>query len=598
MNHKPLHSTREFVEELKKEKELLVIEDSVDPNLEIAEIQRRVVARRGPALLFTNVKGSKFPVATNLYGSARRIHIAFGSRPVDLIRKIAHTAQNIMPPTPKKIWEARHLAFEALKVGLKKESSPRVLDSSITPVDIMQLPALKSWPMDAGRFITLPLVYTESPVNGKGNLGMYRIQFHDRDTTGMHIQIHRGGGFHHFEAEEKNMSLPCHIYVGGPPAMTLAAVAPMPEEFSELIIASLLLGERLKITRTKKFSSLPIVSDSDFLLIGEIPPKVRHPEGPFGDHYGYYALQHDYPIMKVHGIHHRKDAIWPATVVGRPPQEDHFIAEFLQDLLSPMFPLVMPKAISVWAYEESGVHALAATVVKERYHKEAFTAALRILGEGHLSLSKCLLVTNEIINLKDFKNTFITILERINLQTDVHIFSNISQDTLDYTGPKVNSGSKLILLGIGEKQNDLSPSFNGKLKNKKFHSPTVFCPGALVVSGPKYKAKDKALEDLLKEEAIQKFLFVFLVDDAKDTCKSDHDFIWNIFTRFEPAGDVSGNYSVLRNHIAYKNPIVIDCRLKDWYPPVLTPDLDIVKRVDERFGKLLDSIQSPFDYFI
>ena len=325
---------------------------------------------------------------------------------------------------------------------------------------------------------------------------------------------------------------------------------------------------------------------------------MRQPEGPFGDHYGYYALKHDYPIMKVHGIHHRKDAIWPATVVGRPPQEDHFIAEFLQDLLSPMFPLVMPKAISVWAYEESGVHALAATVVKERYHKEAFTAALRILGEGHLSLSKCLLVTNEVIPLKDFRRTFITILERINLQTDVHIFSNISQDTLDYTGPKVNSGSKLILLGIGEKKNDLVPSFRGKLKSKKFHSPTVYCPGVLVVSGTKYKVGDKMLEELLKEDSIKDFLFVFLVDDAKDTCKSDHDFIWNIFTRFEPAGDISGNYSILRNHISYKNPIVIDCRLKDWYPPVLVPDFQTVKRVDERFGKLLDTIQSPFDYFI
>ncbi|HMV41141.1 MAG TPA: UbiD family decarboxylase [Leptospiraceae bacterium] len=598
MNLKPIHSTREFIDQLKKEKELLVINDPVNPDLEIAEIQRRVVAKRGPAILFTNVIGSKFSVATNLYGSARRIHIAFGSRPVDLIRKIAETAQGIMPPTPKKIWEARGLAFEALKVGLKKESSPRVLESSISPVDIMQVPALRSWPMDGGRFITLPLVYTESPVNGKGNLGMYRIQFHDNNTTGMHIQIHRGGGFHYFEAEERNLSLPCHIYVGGPPAMTLAAVAPMPEELSELIIASLLLGERLKITRDKKVSPLPIVSDSDFVFIGAIPPKVRMPEGPFGDHYGYYALKHDYPIMKVHSLYHRKDAIWPATVVGRPPQEDHFIAEFLQDLLSPMFPLVMPKVVSVWAYEESGVHSLAATVVKERYHKEAFTAALRILGEGHLSLTKCLLVTNENISLKDFRNTFITILERIDLRTDVHILSNISQDTLDYTGPKVNSGSKMILLGIGDKKNELVPNFTGKLKNKSFHSPTVYCPGVLVVSGPKYKRGDKALEALLKETSIRDFLFVFLVDDAKDTCRSDHDFIWNIFTRFEPAGDVTGKYDVIRNHIAYTNPIVIDCRLKDWYPPVLVPDPSIVARVDERFGKILDQIQSPFEYSI
>jgi 3-polyprenyl-4-hydroxybenzoate decarboxylase len=257
-----------------------------------------------------------------------------------------------------------------------------------------------------------------------------------------------------------------------------------------------------------------------------------------------------------------------------------------------MFPLVMPKAVSIWAYEESGVHSLAAAIVKERYHKEAFTAALRILGEGHLSLSKCLFVTNKHVDLKDFKQTFITILERIDIGTDLHVFSNISQDTLDYTGPKVNSGSKMILLGIGEEKNSLIPTFKGKLKNKIFHTPTVFCPGVLVISGPKYKRGDKVLEALLKENSIHEFLFVFLVDDAKDACKSDHDFIWNIFTRFEPAGDVYGNYTVIRNHISYQNPILVDCRMKDWYPPVLEPDSQIVKRVDERFGKLIVSSQN------
>lgn len=585
-----IHSTREFIEILKKEKELLVIEEEVDPDLEIAEIQRRVVAKKGPALLFTKVKGSKFQVATNLYGSTKRMELAFGKRPIQLIKRIAETLQKIMPPTPAKIWEARGLAWEALRVGLKKESNPAVLGSSIEPVDLFQLPALKSWPKDGGRFITLPLVYTESAMNGKGNLGMYRIQFHDANTTGMHIQIHRGGGFHHFEAENKGVSLPCHIYVGGPPALTIAAVAPMPEELSELIIASLLLGERLKITRNKQVSPLPIVSDSDFVLIGEILPEIRKPEGPFGDHYGYYALQHDYPVMKVNKLFHRKDAIWPATVVGRPPQEDHYIAEYLQELLSPMFPLVMPKVISVWAYEESGVHTLAAAVVKERYHKEAFTAALRILGEGHLSLSKCLFVTNENIPLKDFRKTFITILERTNLKTDLHIFSNISQDTLDYTGPEVNKGSKMVLLGVGEKKNELCSEFTGTIKNSKFHTPRVFCPGALVVSGPAYRRGDRAAEELLKENSIKRFLFVFIVDESEDTVKSDHDFLWTIFTRFEPAGDIYGISTITRNHIAYENPVVIDCRMKDWYPKKLVPDPEIVKRVDTRFGTIIDGL--------
>jgi 4-hydroxybenzoate decarboxylase subunit C len=591
MKFKPIHSTKEFIDRLKEEKEVFIFDQEINVNEELAEVQRRVVAKKGPAILFTKPKGFNFPIATNLYGSKKRIEIAFGSRPVNLIKQIAETAQKIMPPTPKKIWEARNLAFEALKVGLKKESSPKALEQEIFPVEIMKLPAIKSWPKDGGRFVTLPLVYTESLVNGKGNLGMYRIQFHDSNTTGMHIQIHRGGGFHYFEAEQLGKNLPCHLYVGGPPSMTMASIAPMPEELSELIIASLLLGERLKVTKNPKISSLPIVSDTDFTFIGEIPIKERRAEGPFGDHYGYYALQHDYPVFKVKKLFHRKDAIWPATVVGRPPQEDHYIAEFLQELLSPMFPIVMPKVESVWAYEESGVHTLAAAVVKERYPKEAFTAALRILGEGHLSLSKCMFITNEKINLKDFGKTFLTILERTNIRTDLHIFSNISQDTLDYTGPEVSKGSKLVLLGVGEKRNDLKNSFTGKLKSKKFSKPIIFIPGVLVIQGNKYNPKDNLANELLKEESINGFQFVFLVDDSIDATKSDHDFLWNIFTRFEPAGDIYGHYEIIRNHISYNSPIVVDARLKTWYPEVLVPDPKIVKAVDEKFGKIIDQIQ-------
>lgn len=447
-----IKSTSEFVKELQIQNELLIIEEEVDPILELAEIQRRVVAKRGPAILFKNVKGSRFSVVTNLYGSERRMKIAFGEEPVRFIRKIATTIQHILPPTPAKIWDLRNIAFQALKVGLKRVGSAPVLENTLD--SLYELPTLMSWPKDGGRFVTLPLVYTESPKTGKGNLGMYRIQIYGPMETGMHIQIHRGGGNHYYEAEKEGHFLPVHIYAGGPPALTIAAVAPLPEEISELILASLLLGEKLKIQKNTNVSPLPVVADADFLIQGVIPPKIRKPEGPFGDHYGYYALKHDYPIVQVKRIYHRKNAIWPATVVGRPPQEDHWIAEYLQDLLSPLFPVVMPAVKKVWAYEESGVHSLAAAVVKERYQGEAFTGALRILGEGQLSLTKVLLITDQDVDLKNFRETFITVLERMNPITDLHIFANISQDTLDYTGPTVNQGSKAIFLGSGKKKNE------------------------------------------------------------------------------------------------------------------------------------------------
>ncbi|TGK05565.1 UbiD family decarboxylase [Leptospira langatensis] len=583
-----IRSTADFVKELSKKGELLEIREEVDPILEIAEIQRRVVAKRGPALLFSNVKGSPFSVATNLYGSENRIKIAFGENPEKFIQKLAYSVKHLMPPTPKKVWEARSLAWTALRVGLRKVSKAPVLETELEDLNI--LPALKSWPKDAGRFITLPLVYTESPKTGKGNLGMYRIQFHEPKLTGMHIQIHRGGGFHYAEAEAEGNSLPAHIYVGGPPALTISAVAPLPEEISEFLLASLLMGERLQITKKKGISTLPIVADADFALIGKIPPKIRKPEGPFGDHYGYYALKHDYPVFQVERIFARKNAIWPATVVGRPPQEDHWIAEYLQHLLSPMFPIVMPQVKGVWAYEESGVHSLAAAIVKERYKKEAFMGALRILGEGQLSLTKFLVVTDQEIPLQDFRKTFLAALERFQPETDLHIFSNISQDTLDYTGPKVNEGSKAVLLGVGPKTQKLKEKITGTLKNSKFKNPKVYCPGVLVVSGPKFKRGDGVAKALLKEGIVKDFTFVCIVDNSEEAVRSDHDFIWNVFTRFEPAADIYGNTETIRNHISFRGPIVIDARLKDWYPPVLEEDPKIAKQVDTRFGRLIDSL--------
>lgn len=583
-----IKSTSEFVKELQIQNELLIIEEEVDPILELAEIQRRVVAKRGPAILFKNVKGSRFSVVTNLYGSERRMKIAFGEEPVRFIQKIATTIQHILPPTPAKIWDLRNIAFQALKVGLKRVGSAPVLENTLD--SLYELPTLMSWPKDGGRFVTLPLVYTESPKTGKGNLGMYRIQIYGPMETGMHIQIHRGGGNHYYEAEKEGHFLPVHIYAGGPPALTIAAVAPLPEEISELILASLLLGEKLKIQKNTNVSPLPVVADADFLIQGVIPPKIRKPEGPFGDHYGYYALKHDYPIVQVKRIYHRKNAIWPATVVGRPPQEDHWIAEYLQDLLSPLFPVVMPAVKKVWAYEESGVHSLAAAVVKERYQGEAFTGALRILGEGQLSLTKVLIITDQDVDLKNFRETFITVLERMNPITDLHIFANISQDTLDYTGPAVNQGSKAIFLGSGKKKNDLKTQFKGKLSNSSFKNPKIPYPGTLVVSGPKYKLKDGVPVKLLKEKSIQDFLFVFLVDDSEDTIRSDHDFIWSVFTRFEPAGDIYASTKLIRNHPAFYPPIVVDCRMKTWYPPLTEADSKTIRKVDDRFGRLLDSL--------
>ena len=445
---------RTFLDTLRREGELHVIEETVDPHLELAEIQRRTVARQGPALLFTRVARTRFPVATNLFGTRRRIELAFGEDPQRFVRRIAEAAETLMPPRLSTLWRFRDLLKSGRTLGTRTQTSGRVLEKRIEPVRLRELPQLISWPGDGGPFLTLPLVYTEDPVTGKGNLGMYRNQIYDDQTLGMHFQIHRGGGFHYFEAERRGQALPVNLFLGGPPALIMAAIAPLPENVPELVLASLLQGGRIGILRAPEISPLPIVAEADFLLVGKVPPATRRTEGPFGDHYGYYSLAHEFPVFQVERMYHRADAIFPATVVGRPPQEDHYIGEYLQELFAPLFPLVMNGVVAVWAYDEAGMHPLAAAVVRERYRKEAFMAALRILGEGQLSLTKFLLVTDARLPLRDFRPLLVHILERADFSSDLFVFSHVSQDSLDYSSRTLNEGSKAILMGLGEKRYD------------------------------------------------------------------------------------------------------------------------------------------------
>ncbi|MEO8198554.1 MAG: UbiD family decarboxylase domain-containing protein, partial [Thermoanaerobaculia bacterium] len=325
---------RAFLEQLRRDRDLVEITAEVDPRLEIAEIHRRVIAAGGPALLFRNVRGADYPLVTNLYGTPRRAALAFGKRPQQLIARLARLAQEILPPTAAKLWGARDLAAEALRVGLKTRRRGPVTEVVTRDVRLDRLPALTCWPEDGGPFITLPLVFTEHPDEHGHNLGMYRLQIHDPKTTGMHWQIGKGGGFHYAIAEARGAALPATVFVGGPPGLTLAAIAPLPENVPELLLASLVAGERLGLVRGGTSpDGRPLVANAEFALIGKVPPRLRRPEGPFGDHYGYYSLRHDYPVFEVEWLARRHDAIFPATVVGKPRQEDFFIGDLLQELL-------------------------------------------------------------------------------------------------------------------------------------------------------------------------------------------------------------------------------------------------------------------------
>jgi UbiD family decarboxylase len=580
---------RAFLEPLRRDGDLVTVEAPVDAHLEAAEIHRRVIAAGGPALLFTNVKERDFPLVTNLFGTARRAEMAFGTRPQRLIRRLVHLAETLLPPTPAKLWAARDLGREALRIGSSRRASGPVADVVTFDVRLDRLPALTTWPEDGGPFVTLPLVYTEHP-EGKGhNLGMYRLQVHDARTTGMHWQIGKGGGFHYAVAESRGQALPVTVFLGGPPALILAAIAPLPENVPELMLASLIAGEKLKLVSLGA-GSHPLVAGAEFALIGKVPPRVRRPEGPFGDHYGYYSLQHDYPIFEVERIARRKDAIYPATVVGKPRQEDFFIGDLLQELLSPLFPLVMPAVEQLWSYGETGYHSLAAAVVKQRYKREAMASAFRILGEGQLSLTKFLLVTDRAVDLKDFRATLTHILERTHPETDLYVFSNLSMDTLDYTGPVVNEGSKGVWLGLGDPVRELPRGFTAPEIPRGMTDVHVFCPGCLVVGGPAYADDPGAAARFAAHPAFAGWPLIVLTDEPRRAAASPINFLWTTFTRFEPAADLhAAATGLVRHHVSYTPPILIDARMKPWYPKELFADEETAATVTRRWKEYFPS---------
>ena len=573
---------RAFLDRLRRDGDLVEVAAPVDPHLEAAEIHRRVIAAGGPALLFTNVRGAAFPLATNLFGTARRAELAFGDRPFRLIRRLVELVETVLPPTPAKLWGARDLGLELLRIGSKRGARGPVTDVVTDDVRLDALPALTTWPADAGPFITLPLVFTEHP-DGRGhNLGMYRLQIHDRRTTGMHWQIGKGGGFHYAVAEARGRALPVTALLGGPPALMLAAVAPLPENVPELVLASLIAGERLRLVEGPWPHPLPAAAE--FALIGEVRPHERRPEGPFGDHYGYYSLRHDYPVLRVGRVARRRDAIFPATVVGKPRQEDFFIGDLLQELLSPLFPLVMPAVERLWSYGETGYHSLSAAVVKQRYAREAIASAFRILGEGQLSLTKFLLVTDQPVDLKDFPATLEHLLARTRPETDLYVFSNLSMDTLDYTGPAVNLGSKGVWLGLGDPLRELPREFSAAELPAGISEVRVFCGGCLVVGAPAVGLDPEAPARVASHPAFARWPLIVLTDEPGRAARSPINFLWTTFTRFEPAADIHAAATrVVRNHLAYTPPVVIDARLKPGFPREVACRDDTAARVTRRW---------------
>lgn len=584
MKHASPRDLQAFIAILKKEREIIEVDAEVNPYLEIAEVHRRVIEQGGPAILFNRVKGSTFPVVTNLFGTEKRVNLAFGTRPERFIEELAELPTKLTEHPLSLLWKKRSLLKDLLHLGLNKNSRAYVTEVQQSPPRLTELPLLTTWPDDGGAFITLPLVYTEHPETRAHNLGMYRIHRYDDATTGLHCQIGKGGGFHLAVARDLGIKLPVNIFVGGPPALILSAIAPLPENVPELLLTSLVMGAKLGLTRDPH-SALPLVANAEFALVGEVDPNEQRPEGPFGDHYGYYSLQHLYPVFHCKRVYHRKNAIYPATVVGKPKQEDFFLGDYLQRLLRPLIKVAMPTVTDLWSYGDTGYHSLAAASVRERYPREGLVSAFRILGEGQLSLTKFLLLVKPGVELSKFRLLLEHVLERADFSQDLYLFGHTSMDSLDYAGPKINRGSKGVLMGCGDVIRSLPGEFSRQLP-PNLKEVREFCRGCLVVTGQSFSENPSLGKELADIDAFKEWPLIVLADDAKAAVVSESSFLWMTFTRFDPARDIfAAGTSLKGNHIEYTAPIVIDARMKPWYPPVVTPADDTVKLVDKRWNE-------------
>ena len=576
-----------FLSYLEQHGELQRINVPVSPELEITEIATRSVLEGGPALLFENVEGSKYPVAINVLASRRRIQMAIGGEPEELGERLLHFMQDMNPPSFKAIWRNRKMAkrFMNFRPGKSQKAlAQQVVESD---PDLTSLPILKCWPEDGGRFVTLPLVHTVDQETGIRNIGMYRMQVYDGQTTGMHIQIQRGGGVHHWQAERRGAPMEMAVAIGGDPALWLATVAALPEGFDEAAFAGFLRNGRTPMTKAATLD-MQVPAQAEFILEGVVPPNVRRTEGPFGDHFGHYSEAAEFPIFQVRTITRRRNPVYPATVVGKPPQEDKFIGDATQEVLKPLARLIHPELTDLWAYFEAGFHNLLVVSVETRYEREPLKTALGLLGTGQLALTKVIVLVDPDVNVRSFSRVVQAIRRNFDVQQDIQVIARAPVDTLDFTGgvSAPTGGGKLIIDATGRGAppdtaiplpGDLSSIAPGVMRSR-------FVEQTLLVVQVENEPR-RALEALVTSPLLLKVKMIVVVSPDIDI-DDDTSLLWGIFTRFDPAQDIVFTGAELRGPIpAYSGVMGIDASLKSSYPRPLVMDPDVIQKVERRWGE-------------
>jgi len=586
--------------DLERTGQLLRIKEQVDPYLEMAAIHLRVFEQKGPAILFENVKGSKFRAASNIFGTLERSQFIFR----DTLPQVKQLIDIKIDPTAAIKNPLKSLAALPAALNALPNKNPISKPVLFEEINISDLPLIHHWPMDGGAFVTLPQVYTEDadkPGIGHSNLGMYRIQLNGNDyilnkEIGLHYQLHRGIGVHQTKANKKGLPLKVSCFVGGPPAHSVAAVMPLPEGMSEMNFAGVLAGKRFGYTYKDGFC---ISTDADFVITGEVFPGENKPEGPFGDHLGYYSLQHPFPVMRVHKVYARKNAIWAFTVVGRPPQEDTSFGQLIHSMTGSAVSNEIPGLKEVHAVDAAGVHPLLLAIGSERYTPylqnkkpaEILTIANHILGTGQLSLAKFVFITADDTNqisTHEVPAYFKFLLERIDLTSDIHFYTKTTMDTLDYSGENLNAGSKVVIAAYGDVKRSLANTVPNEIQqlnvNAKLVLPGIIAVDAALINtkGLQEKLKGQGA-NLLNELGVVMFI---LTENPTWMAEDSNNFLWACFTRTNPSNDMEGVDSFIeQKHWGANGPLIFDATIKKHHAPPVEKNTAIEKKVDGILAK-------------
>lgn len=595
-------NTQECIDDLEKHGKLIRVTEQVDAELEMAAIHLRVFENNGPAILFENIKGCKFKAVSNLYGDIERSKFIFRDT-LDRIKTIIDLKENPAEALKHPFKYAGILPVALAARPRKAGSNAAILQNQTS---LSALPLIKCWPDDGGAFVTLPLVYSEDidhPGVMHSNLGMYRIQISGNDyvpdkEVGLHYQLHRGIGVHQTKSNAKQQPLKVSVFVGGPPALTFGAVMPLPEGMSELSFAGALGNRSIRYVYQDGYC---LAADADFVITGEVFPNETKPEGPFGDHLGYYSLKHNFPLMRVHKVYHRNNAIWPFTVVGRPPQEDTSFGALIHELTGKAIPTEISGLKDVHAVDACGVHPLLLAIGSERYTpynnerkpQEILTIANHILGKGQLSLAKYLFIVagedNPQLTTHHVEDYFKHLLERVDFTRDLHFYTRTTIDTLDYSGTGINSGSKVVIAAAGNKLRELSTTLPELNLPDGFRNPKVVMPGILAIQARAYtddSATEKQIQQLNQQlstnQQLNSFPLLIICDDSDFVSQNLNNFLWATFTRSNPSHDIHGIDSfTTHKHWGCRGSLIIDARIKPHHAPPLIKDPAIEKRVDK-----------------